>query len=320
MKKIAFCLISMLSSLCGQAPIANAQANPLEQSWWLKYQQAAPKLSGQGSAQGQKQNAPQVQGSAQSQAALQGTVSTSTNTFKANSPNYFVVPPYFSSQPAPYVRPTEIILPKSSGNSSGINPGYFAAGPALGFGLPYYGYGYGYPYNPGVALGAAAGLFGSGAFGGETGVDAGMNAFKATLPMTLSGGNFYGAYGPWGGGFFPGYGPGTLGGFAGGYPGYGFGYSGYSMGMGAIFMGAFGNSMNSSNLGKVTPSAVIQTAPSKASGNYYQPSNVDTTAAGSYYATQGPAMTPVVPQNQAPTSFWGDSGSPLPKDLNKVPW
>lgn len=59
---------------------------------------------------------------------------------------------------------------------------------------------------------------------------------------------------------------------------------------------------------------VIQTGPSKPSGNYYSPSTADPTASGSYYASSGPRALPVMPAQPPPAKdYWGEGGSPLPE-------
>lgn len=77
---------------------------------------------------------------------------------------------------------------------------------------------------------------------------------------------------------------------------------------------------------------VIQTGPSPSSGNYYQPATADPGgASGGYYASgQTPVVSPAAPptKNQPKNYYdsygsdsnWGGGGSPLPKDLNSVPW
>jgi hypothetical protein len=60
---------------------------------------------------------------------------------------------------------------------------------------------------------------------------------------------------------------------------------------------------------------VIQLEPSKASGNYYEPSTVDTTSSGSYYASGTPALVPSMRINRSPDTYWNDSSNPVPKEL-----
>lgn len=240
----------------------------------------------------------------------------------------FVVPSWFQ-QPKPYERPTEIFrTPDTTDTTSGGMAQMSATLPFVRpsvFGYPYYGYG-GYaggwsvPFAGGIGLGG----FGPGGFGlGGFGLP-GFGGYGLGVP---------GGFGGWG---YPGFGFGGLANpalagvgaafgspFAGGFgnpylygPGWGFGTPGSA----ALYMGAFGNSARSSQLGTLNTPRVIQTAPSKASGNYYAPSTVDTSASGSYYASQSPAFTPMMAPKKSPTDYWGSQGSPFPKDLNSTPW
>lgn len=135
------------------------------------------------------------------------------------------------------------------------------------------------------------------------------------------------------------------------FGGYG-GYGGYG-GLGQGFNTGFGSSYSSAYswarpFGRLSNQGFIQTAPSKAAGNYYAPATADPTAAGSYYANNH--STPK-PRNQVfdkdyndysgsnsgyirskaasygnsdhtkpQKNYWGGSGSPFPKDLNSTPW
>ena len=114
-----------------------------------------------------------------------------------------------------------------------------------------------------------------------------------------------------------------------GYPG-GFGWGGYG-GNPLTGSGGFSPFNSTHELGTLGPSQVIQIGPSKASGNYYQPSTVDTSASGSYYASTAPPAQQSAPVSPRPShsgwtspsgsgNFWGSSGTPFPKDLNSVPW
>jgi hypothetical protein len=195
----------------------------------------------------------------------------------------------------------------------------------LGYGMPFGGYG-GYGGFGGYGLGGLGygmpfGGYGSyGGFGGY-----GLGGLGYGMPFGGYGG--YGGYGGFGG-------MGGLGGLGygmpfGGYGGYG-GFGGYGLGIPGMGMGGMGMGMGmgtSPEFGRLTSTKVIQTAPSKASGNYYAPSTVDSTASGSYYAN--PSSTtmafPLNHQNTQPSyksqkNYWGTSGSPFPKDLNSVPW
>ncbi len=158
------------------------------------------------------------------------------------------------------------------------------------------------------------------------GIGLGIGGFSSTMNM---GTPYYGSgmgYGSWG--HSPGFGS---------YPGWGsgLGYSGYSgyRGYGTPWYSPGGyamNRMHSSNqqLGTLSGSTVIQTAPSKASGNYYGPGSTDSSASGSYYASDTPSYVPAPKPYSTGDNFWGGgSGSgtssnsnPFPKDLNKTPW
>jgi hypothetical protein len=245
---------------------------------------------------------------------------------------YFSVPAYFSP-PQTYQRPTETFRATGSdfgANSIGVNAGLNAFKATLpmvagggAWGYPYRGYGYGYR-GYGYGLGGYGGYGYSGLPFSGYGFGYGGVPFSGYGPgyagLPFSG---YGA-GGWSAFTNPALGPLAPGlGFGGvpGYSPYGYGYGWYTNpGFGAIMMGAFGNSGMSSKLGAITPTRVIQSAPSKASGNYYAPSTADPTASGGYYATTTPAMTPMLPSPKQSGSYWGSGGDPFPKDLNSVPW
>jgi hypothetical protein len=237
--------------------------------------------------------------------------------------------------------------------TTGIGYGYGGwlggwGGPGPGYG---YGYGFGGPTSFGVAaLGASAAFMGGGAgsFGSGFGIGGPLGLASAISPFgggywgggwrgygNLSGRAGYGGLGGWGGygglGGWGGYG--GLGGWGGyGGPGGWGGYSGlggwgggpwgwYGGSFGAAGLGASAAFMSGgSQTGVVTPTNVIQSAPSKPSGNYYAPSTADPSASGGYYATTAPAAIPMMQQKAPVTNFWGGSGSPLPKDINSVPW
>ena len=163
-----------------------------------------------------------------------------------------------------------------------------------GFRRPYWGGG----YRPGWG--------GYGGFGmnpAMLGVASGINSFS---------------YAPYAGGFGrPGF----------GWGGYGYGYRGYGWGGlynpagAALTMGAFGNWADNNELGEMGYTGpIVEGPPSKSSGNYYSPSTPDPTAAGNYYSTNAPSIKMPIKPYTSPKSYWGSSGSPLPKDINKVPW
>lgn len=260
---------------------------------------------------------------------------------QAQSDETVVVPGYFAEQPKPFERPTEIILPKTPSYggllsspfagyrtpfvggpfSAGVSP-YTPAVPYIGSGMPYipsiapsipfvgspvpY---VGVPSIPyiGSSVLSAVPYRGFGGFGLGVG-GLGLGGFSVGVPGIGVGVPYAGfgavPYTPFAGSFGP----------------YG-GYGGWNPAGSALFMGAMGNRLNNSKLGQVGTSRVIQTAPSKASGNYYAPSNVDTTAAGSYYSTTSPAIIPYMKPKKAPDSYWGSGSSPF-KDvnLNSTPW
>ena len=132
----------------------------------------------------------------------------------------------------------------------------------------------------------------------------------------------------------------------GAYPSYGSGLgSGLGYGLGSSFGSSYSSAYSWARpFGRLSNQSFIQTAPSKAAGNYYAPATVDPSAAGSYYADSQPAQKP---RNQVfgkdysdygnynrskassygnsdhtkpQKDYWGGSGSPFPKDLNSTPW
>jgi heterogeneous nuclear ribonucleoprotein F/H len=245
----------------------------------------------------------------------------------------FIVPSYFASQPTPYERPLEI--PVTSGiGGVGMNTGMGAFQSTLPFVLSggnpwsfYSPYGFGGPYLGGLGYGGFGGYglggmgiggYGLGGYGlGGYGLGGlgfgGYGLGYGFMPSPLA----FGAFGGLGAGSFGGMGGmGAMGMFS---P-YNYGFY-CNPGFGSIMMGAFGNSLNRSGLGEVGRAKFIQTAPSKASGNYYAPSTVDTSASGSYYATGQPASQIVVPSNgNQPKDYWGNEGNPFGDKVNSVPW
>lgn len=133
------------------------------------------------------------------------------------------------------------------------------------------------------------------------------------------------------------------------YRSFGSSYSGYGLGAGYGLGSGFGTGFGSSYpaayswarpFGRLSSQNVIQTAPSKAAGNYYAPATVDPSAAGSYYASSGNEnpRTQVFDKDYSDyrrsransygnsdhtkpqKNYWGASGSPFPQDLNSTPW
>ncbi|MDR3612376.1 MAG: hypothetical protein P4L53_02350 [Candidatus Obscuribacterales bacterium] len=209
--------------------------------------------------------------------------------------------------------------PYSSGYGFG---GGFAPGLVTGF-SPYtmspLGYGAGYSGFGRNWIGRAVGFGGFGNLG-----------YPAAFGLGGYGGNPFTGAGGFGNFGYPG-GFGGYGGYGNiGYPG-GFGWGGYG---GNPFTGSGGFSPfnSTSELGTLQGSSqVIQIGPSKSSGNYYQPSTVDTSASGSYYASITPPAQQAAPVSPRPSrsgwtspsgngDFWGSGGNGLPKDLNSVPW
>ncbi|MDX2105371.1 MAG: hypothetical protein SFY67_03125 [Candidatus Melainabacteria bacterium] len=137
-------------------------------------------------------------------------------------------------------------------------------------------------------------------------------------------------YGGWGG----------YGGFGSGYGAFGSGWgtgiggfgSGWGTGLGGFISpmmspGGYGMMRThhaNQKLGTLSEGPVMQSAPSKASGNYYSPSSTDSSSSGSYYASDTPSYVPAPKPYSTGDNFWGGSSagssSPFPKDLNKTPW
>jgi hypothetical protein len=248
-------------------------------------------------------------------------------------PQQSAVPSFVLTQPKPLIRPTEYIRPSLSllatpfawGSGIGLYGGYgtwagfnvipmssgligIPGAPSSGWGGPPYGlnYGYGGPFIAGLGYGGS--LYG--------GLRSGYGPVGALAPFAVN--SFFGhgiGYGGW-----------NRGGWAYGNPWFGGFGSGFGLLGGGSQFSPYGDGW-----GGGMASRVVQEEPSKASGNYYAPSTVDTTASGSYYA-QTDGSTIQVPMKQPQTdssywgknssssSYWGGSGNPFPKDLNSVPW
>jgi hypothetical protein len=195
-----------------------------------------------------------------------------------------------------YQRPTEIILPSRNNSSTYGSDMFRASLPSVigGYGYPginpyfgnRYGYGYGYGISP-FGFGSGFGL-----------------GFNPIMPFAGGFGNFGGFARPFN----------NMGGFGWRSPYYGF----FNPAAGALFAGASAGSFNNSTLGKVTPARVIQTQPSKASGNYYQPSTVDSTASGSYYANTGGGAMPIITSPEPVKDYWGPAGNPFPANYGET--
>lgn len=196
-----------------------------------------------------------------------------------------------------YTPPTVISTPSSSSNSTNLpGPGIFSFGsPAVTPVLP---------VIPAVPF-----------IGGARNFGLGLPYYGA---MGSGIGGFGGGYGGWGSGWGTGLGNVyTMGGFGGigGYASPLFSPGGYGM---------MRTHQANQKLGTLSEGPVFQSAPSKASGNYYSPSSTDSTSSGSYYASDTPSYVPAPKPYSTGDNFWGGSSSgssnPFPKDLNKTPW
>jgi len=147
-----------------------------------------------------------------------------------------------------------------------------------------------------------------------------LGGIASGLAWSALGGGFRPGWG-WGGGWAPGWG-GGFGGWGGGFGGWRGGWGGLGWGgaWGGPWGGGWGGWSGMGGLGSFRSTgqfatSVIQTEPSKASGNYYEPSTVDTTSSGSYYASGTPALVPSMRVNKSPDTYWNDSSNPVPKEL-----
>lgn len=193
--------------------------------------------------------------------------------------------------------PPQIVVPDPTFNPVPTSTaGQIFINPYMGGYLPHFGSGFGFgspfsfsPYNYSHS-------FGTPYFSGHIG---------SSLPVGLGLGLGLG-----------------LGGHTYGFNNYGFNNYGsmgwgYRPGWGSLSGGGIPSS------GRLSSTRVIQTAPSKASGNYYAPSTADPTASGSYYAStpySSNYQTFEPRKKSVDRDYWGSSGSPYPKDLNSVPW
>ncbi len=208
------------------------------------------------------------------------------------------IPGWAFQQPQQAQRPPEYIVGASS---FGSTPS-FQANLAQRYWAPGFG---GFPLYGSAALPS----FGYGIPGQGFGIP-GLGYAALGIPGIGIPGLGYGNYGrgshwgapAWGnyGGRIPKY---SWGGFSGGAYGR---YGGYG-GLGAFPYGAgFGGGLQPTRLGP----QVLQTGPSPASGNYYQPSTGDPSASGNYYAGGAPWQVPVNAPD-TPKDYWGPGGSPF---------
>lgn len=211
------------------------------------------------------------------------------------------------SEPSQTFAPTPQIHTQESKDKSNdqpfVVPAYFASQPEAyvrpteTFRAPMGGFG---NFGPGIIGSPFGGNWGGGLLSGF----GGLSAYRFGFGSPWSAGGM-GLSGLGSGLGWRGFNRGWGGGWGGGWSGWGFG------GMGPGTLGGLG-SLRSTG---VFSSAVIQSAPSKASGNYYAASTVDPTASGSYYATGAPALTPAIRVKTSPDSYWDDSSNPVPKNL-----
>lgn len=227
----------------------------------------------------------------------------------------FQVPSWVVTTAPAYQRPIEIINsgPRSDSTIPSVGSTFVTAIPYSGFAgswtAPYWGRGgwYGVP-NLGATLGLpgaaraytlAGGLpgYGWGGYGwgswGVPNLGATLGLPGAARAYTLGGG-------------LPGLGWGGYG--WGGYGWGGYGWGGWSPAAAAL--GFRRGAICDPGGGRV-----FQSAPSKASGNYYQPSTVDESASGSYYAS-GSSQAILPPSEPPPKDYWGPEGNPFKQQMS----
>ena len=289
-----------------QSKIEFAKADSIESQWWLR--QAVPQLNKESNS---KNRSASTTGNTNSIGQPFFTLHASENPNGNVKSGNFAIPGWFACQPKPYERPLEFQQPSMFGVGQG---GFTARAPLA---MPFAGYGMwgagvggqlvwgGRGYYPGWAPGLG--------FGWSQGWVPGWGSFGRPYP----GYGGWSNYGGWGQSYF---GNPVLGGVPGfgGWSGHG-PYGGFGWGSpaaGALYAGSFGNRMFGwSRNGMLSPTRFNQSMPSKASGNYYEPSTVDPTASGGYYSSGAPAMTPVMSSpGQLPEQlkdYWGPSGNPF---------
>jgi len=282
----AFITLSIFIGLACPAQ-ADSDSKDIQQSWWLKFQN--------------RETSKPSPGGSDSKSLRASDASAPDSGSEPTQQSYFTIPGYFASQPKPFERPTEFFRSPTLFGS----PSQALWGGAWGGGSSWSPWTCGGYWNS-VGLGAFNGWSGAGAVPGF-----GLGGWGS--PLGFRG---WGSPWAWGGPFGYGGGISPLGrvglGWWGGLGGWG--------SFGAPYAGPFGRAGFGSRVGMVTPTRVFQTAPSKASGNYYAPSTVDTTASGSYYASGAPAVIPIIQPKKQITNFWGPAGNPFPTDLNSSPW
>jgi len=214
--------------------------------------------------------------------------------------------PQGSWMQAPKYTPPIVTTTQSTGSNSTNLPGasIFSFGsPAMMPAVPVL------PYVRGMGMGLATPYYG------------GIGS-----PYSGWGGGYsgFGGYGGWGSG--AGFGSGAGWGSA---LGNGFGMGGWGYGSPMFSPGGYGMMRTHSanqKLGTLSEGPVMQSAPSKASGNFYSPGSTDSSASGSYYTSDTPSYVPAPKSYSTGDNFWGGgstgsgSSNPFPKDLNKTPW
>lgn len=217
-------------------------------------------------------------------------------------------PVQFSTpSPAPSQPQGMVVLNRGIGGAPTTKSFYYSvpAGPNAQaiIGVPGRSGGYGSPFSPGMGMSPYGGMsMGGLGYGGIPGLGA--------IPGLGGGGIVRGFGGMPFGGFG---GTGFSGGYMYGAPGMTMSGSGF--GFGSPFGGGFS---------RMSTQILIDNSASKPQGNYYAPASNYNSASGGYYSSGTPAPVPTVPINPTPyrgsDNYWGGSGNPFPKDLNKTPW
>jgi hypothetical protein len=259
-------------------------------------------------------------------------VTAAALSFLASSPNalatdiaqngYFSVPGSYVPQSNTYGGSAQIFQPSTASDTTHpinfLNPASLAgAGYNPNFLVSPLSYGSSIPFANRPYVGSYGSSFAGTPYGGVYG------APFAALPYGSSFSSPFGRVPYAGSAGLPLVGGGVFNGYSGLSPlnyGAGFGFGGIAN---PASIGGFG-----AHQGTV-PNRVIQTRPSPASGNYYQPATADPSASGGYYASGSAASAPALQKTKSqPKSYWGSGdsdnwgagGNPFPKDLNSVPW
>jgi len=271
----------------GQLPYFVCQSNSeedLDQMWWM------PKHFNSKASPPNTQNRTPEKAKAEPEASDRNRLfdqtsqpsaasmvnSDSSNQASGSEEEPFVVPNWFATQPQPYTRPTEIFRYPYN---SDVGPRWCGNGswwPSFGWGSRLPSLGWG-GWRVGLGWGGWHSRLGWGGWSPSVG----WGGWRVGLGW----GGWHSGLG-WGG-----------------WSGWGYGLPGCGSGLGSLrSTGTFST-------------RVIQTEPSKASGNYYAPSTVDTTASGSYYASGTPALVPAMRIKKSPDSYWDEKSNPVPKNL-----